>query len=82
LAALSIRQRNNTATLVSALEVEVIVILNGSTEKCFAGVTGESAEVETFGHVAAHTAVFDRSPCLAVPHMLLLLLLIIHLGYS
>jgi len=78
LTAFSIRQRNYAAALVSALEVEVIVILNGSTEKGLAGVTREPAEVETFGHVAAHTAVLDRSTCLVVPHVLLLLMIIHH----
>jgi len=58
LTTLPIRQRKNAASLVSAFVGEIMVILNGSAEKGFAGITGEPTKVKAFRDIPANSAVF------------------------
>ena len=46
---------------MTALEMEIIVVLNGSSEKCLARIARQSAEMITFGDVTANAAVFDST---------------------
>ena len=43
---------------MTALEMKIIVVLNGSSEKCLARIARQSAEMITFGDVTANAAVF------------------------
>ena len=59
LAALSVGQRNEALALVTALKVQVVVVLNGAAEKGLARVARQATKVVALGNIAANAAVFD-----------------------
>ena len=66
LTALSVRQGNEAITLMTALKVQVVVVLNGATEKSFARVARQAAKVVAFGNVTTHAAILDSVSGLVV----------------
>ena len=61
LAALAVRQGDGALAAVTALEVKVIVVLDGAPEKGLARIARQSAKVVTLGDVATDAAVLDHS---------------------
>ena len=59
LAALSVGQGNEALALVTALKVQVVDVLNGSTEKGLARVARQAAKVVALGIVTTYATVLD-----------------------